>query len=406
MYNKITLDNGLRIVYENIPYLRSATFGIWVENGSRNEPDELSGISHFIEHMVFKGTTNRSAREIAYQMDAIGGYINAFTTKESTCFYFKALDTHLKEGIEVLSDMFFNSTFADKETETERGVILEEIDMYEDTPEDLVSERLFSAVLKGSPLARPILGSKETVNSITPEQLRTYIADNYDPQKTIVAISGSVSEDIIDFTRKKFEQMKPVSHKSDGNAAIFHQADIYKEKKLEQNHITIAFPCFGFTDSRRYDAQVINSAIGGSMSSRLFQEIREKYGMCYSIYSFITSHADIGIFSVYTAVKSDVQDEVIARIKDELEKFVTKGIAPDELERVREQLKTNVLMSFESTSSRMNNLARSEYLFGKVKSPDEILECYNNVTAESIHKTALDIFDFSKMSTSAIGKIH
>lgn len=404
MFNKITLDNGVRIVYENIPYIRSASFGIWVENGSRNEPAELSGISHFIEHMVFKGTENRSAHQLAKEMDAIGGQTNAFTTKESTCFYFKALDIHLKEGINILCDMFFNSRFDPKDTELERGVILEEIDMYEDAPEDLVVEMMFSEAFKGTPLARPILGTKETVKSITPEQIRRYMKENYDPKKTVVSLCGSFSDSDIELIKEHFSKMEPVAVPNIPEPAKYTPSEIKRKKKLEQNHIVISFPGLSFTDERRYALQVINSAIGGSMSSRMFQEIREKRGLCYSIYSFLTSHADTGLFSVYTAVKSDAQNEVIKLVKEEIKRFVDKGIDEEEFRRTIEQLKTNVLMSWENTTSRMNHLARSEYLFGEIKTADEIAALYDNVTPEAVKSVGETVFDFSKMSVSALGK--
>jgi predicted Zn-dependent peptidase len=301
MYEKITLPNGVRIVHENIPYVRSAALGIWVGTGSRYEKARMSGASHFIEHMLFKGTQTRSAADLADIMDGIGGQVNAFTTKECTCFHGRVLDTHLDQLTDVLCDMFFNSRFDEGDVKNERGVILEEIDMYRDTPEDLASERLQTAVYKGFSLSRPVLGTKAALGKMTGEALREHMAGHYRPRAVVVALSGSYKPADIERLKARFADMGAGGEKSFKPAA-YTPSFLVKRKSLEQNHLMLTFPGLGITDERRYTLQLLSDILGGGMSSRLFQTVREQRGLCYSVYTYGYSYLDTGLFAVYTAL--------------------------------------------------------------------------------------------------------
>lgn len=403
MYEKITLPNGVRIIYEYIPYVRSVTAGIWVGTGSRYESHLENGASHFIEHMVFKGTETRSASDIAEIMDGIGGQINAFTTKECTCFYGRVLDSHLKQLTNILCDMFFNSKFDNKDIKNELGVICEEIDMYEDSPEDLVVEQLLTGVYN-PPLSYPILGTKDTISSFNGEALKTYKNDHYIPSNIVIAISGSFEKSDIAYWKEQFSSMPPKqSHKI--TPAAYTPAFLAKDKQIEQNHLFLAFPGPNLLDKDRYTMQILSNILGGGMSSRLFQSVREKYGLCYSIYTFGTSYIDSGIFGVYTALSGNMEEKALGLIIDEIKRFKQCGISKDELSRTREQLKSNLLMSLESTSSRMSKLGKNELYLGRVPEPDEIIAEYDCITAESIANLSEKYLNFKNLSFSAVGKV-
>ncbi len=403
MYDKIVLPNGVRVVTEPISGVRSAAVGIWVRNGSRYEPDELSGISHFIEHMVFKGTEKRSAQHIAIAMDAIGGQVNAFTTKECTCFYLKTLDRHLQTGVEILADMFMQSRFADEDIELERGVVLEEIDMYEDSPEDLATEKIFESCFAGSPLGRPILGREETLEKMDGDTLHRYMDKYYHPSDTVVALAGSYSQDDIDYICKLFSEMK-----GEGTnvfqPATYTPSVVIRPKEIEQNHICISFPSISMCSEQRYVNALLGNILGGGMASRLFQTIREKNGLCYSIYSFNTSHEDVGVFSIYTALGKETEEKAIRLICDECLRLAQDGPDRAELSRCREQAKTNMLLGMESTSARMNQLGRGEMFFDRAPELDEVMALYDAVTADDIAQLARRIFNFEQVSLCAVGQ--
>jgi predicted Zn-dependent peptidase len=404
MYEKIVLPNGVRILHEYIPYVRSVSLGIWVGTGSRYENAAMSGASHFIEHMLFKGTKTRTAAELAGMMDGIGGQINAFTTKECTCFHGRVLDTHLDQLSDILCDMFFNSKFDEDDVKNERGVILEEIDMYADTPEDLASERLSSAIYKGYSLARSILGKKSTLEKMTGETLRQYMNDHYLTDTIVVAVSGSYKADDITRLKERFEGMKKGVSKKPAKA-VYTPSFTVRRKSLEQNHLNIAFPGIRVTDQNRFALQLLSEILGGGMSSRLFQTVREKRGLCYSIFTYGSSYIDTGLFSVYTALGRETEREAIGVITEEIKRFKDSGVTQEELQRAREQLKANVLMGLESTGTRMNRLGRNELYFGCVPEPDEIIASYDSVTTEDIHTLSSYCLDFEKVSFSAVGKI-
>jgi predicted Zn-dependent peptidase len=404
MYEKIVLPNGVRLLHEYIPYVRSVSLGIWVGTGSRYEDAGMSGASHFIEHMLFKGTQTHTAAELAGIMDAIGGQSNAFTTKECTCFHGRVLDTHLPRLTEVLTDMLFNSKFDEADVTNERGVILEEIDMYEDAPEDVCSERLSSSVFTGNSLARPILGRRATLDKMTGDTLRHYMTQHYRPESVVVALSGSYKPEDIERLRELFSAMSAGGRNGFKNAA-YTPAFTVKRISLEQNHLCIAFPGVAVTDGNRFTLQLLSDILGGGMSSRLFQTVREKRGLCYSIYSYGSSYIDTGLFSICVALGRETERAALGVIIEEIKRFKQDGVTPDELMRAREQVKANVLMGLESTSTRMNRLGRNELYFGAVPEPDEIIARYDAVTAEDILKLSETCLDIGSVSFSAVGKV-
>ena len=404
MYEKTTLPNGVRILHEHIPHVRSVSMGIWVSVGSRHERAAEYGASHFIEHMLFKGTKTRTAAELAALMDGIGGQINAFTTKECTCFHGRVLDTHLVALVDILSDMFFNSVFSEADVENECGVIFEEIDMYSDTPDDLVSERLLAAVYKGHSLGRPILGKRTALEKMSGASLMEYKNKHYTGGRVVIALSGSYTKDDIKLICDAFSAIP------DGAAARlspprYSPVFTAKRKALEQNHVCLGFEGLGVTDDERFTLQLLSDIFGGGMSSRLFQSVREKRGLCYSIYSYGTSYMDSGIFSVYTALGKDTETVALELIKDEIRLLLDGGVTEAELLRAREQVKSNILLGLESTSARMNRLGRNELYLGRVPSPEETIASYDAVTAEDILSLARRMLNYETLSLSAVGRV-
>lgn len=403
MYEKITLPNGARIVYEKMPYVRSAAVGIWIDVGSRFETAVDNGAAHFIEHMLFKGTNKYSAAELAGLMDGIGGQINAFTTRDSTCFYARVLDSHLNMAIDLLSDMFFDSRFSQEDVENERGVILEEIDMYDDSPEDLTVERLFAKCFKGA-LGRPILGKPSTLKSMTGESLREFKENHYKANRIVISLCGSFEDSHLMMIHDRFSNMdKPgkVAHQK-GNYA---PAVTVKRKQTEQNHLCIGFPGLRYSSEERFAMQLMSSILGGGMSSRLFQTVREKFGLCYSVYSFSASFSDTGFFGIATALGRETEVKALGLIKDELYRIRDDMVTDEELFRAREQVKSSLVMALESTSSRMNKLGTGELHLGSSMSPDEIIARYDSVTKQGILSVAQRIIDFERVSFSAVGRI-
>ncbi len=404
MYEKLVLPNGVRVIYERVPNMRSAAVGVWVMNGSRHEPEKWSGISHFVEHMVFKGTEQRSAEHIAIAMDAIGGQFNAFTTKECTCFYLRTLDSHLQTGVEILADMFLNSKFDDKDVDLERGVVLEEIDMYEDSPEDTATEKLFESCFEGSALGRPILGHADTLEQIHGRELREFVSEYYRPEDTIVSLAGSFTLQDVDFISELFSRMSG-SGRNEIVPAQYRPAVFVKPKEIEQNHVCIGFESIPLKSEHRYANALLGTILGGGMSSRLFQSVREQNGLCYSVYSFNTSHLDAGLFSIYAAMGKETERRAVELILQECRKLAEDGPDRAELSRCKEQAKTSMLLGLESTSARMNQIARAEMFFGYNPPIEKIIGIYDAITAEEIRDLAQKIFNFDKVSISAVGQV-
>ena len=404
MYQQTTLKNGVRIITEQIPSVRSAALGIWVGAGSRLEKAGESGAAHFIEHMLFKGTPTRTAEEIARETDAIGGQINAFTTKECTCFYGRVLDSHLSQALDILWDMVYHSNYEEKDVETERGVILEEIGMYQDAPDDLCAERLFAAVYKGSSLAKPILGKAATLSQFNGAFLKDYHDRHYRAADTVVALAGSFDEAIVEEIKTRFSTLEnPAAVRM--TKAVYQPAFTAKKKAIEQNHLTLAFPGLTYHSPRRFALQLLSSILGGGVSSRLFQEVREKQGLCYSIYSYGAGHADTGIFAIYTALNREMEGKAMETISRVIREFTREGPQMEELDRAREQSKANVLMGLESTQARMSHMGRSLLFTGEIMNPEDIIAAYDGVTREDVMELAGDIFRFETASVSAVGRV-
>lgn len=403
-YHLETLENGVRILTEPFNTVRSAALGIWVTTGSRDEKASESGAAHFIEHMLFKGTSTDSAAQLAARMDAIGGQLNAFTTKECTCFYVHALDSHLMEGLDILTAMFFDSKFDEEDVKTERGVILEEIGMYRDDPADVCSERLSDAVFHGTPLARPILGKKSTLDKMTGQWLKEYKESHYRPDKVIVSLAGSYNEAVVGEIRRRFSQMEP-GKTAKAKAAVYTPAITVKRKATEQNQLILAFPSITAGDDKRFGMQLLSSILGGGMSSRLFQEVREKQGLCYSIYTYGSSYEDVGLFCIATAQSHETEEQAITSIRRVIDQFLEEGAAQEELDRARELSKANVLMGLESTTAHMNHLARSIIQGGEVLTPEEIIAAYDAVTLEQLQELARETFRWDQASLSVVGKV-
>ena len=398
------LPNGARIVTEEVPGARSAALGIWVGTGSRHEKENENGAAHFIEHMVFKGTETRSTAQLAQEMDAVGGQVNAFTTKECTCFHARVLDRHLPRAADLLCDMVFHSRFAQEDVETERGVILEEIGMCEDNPEDLCGEQLSTAVYRGSALSRPILGKRSTLETMTGESLRTYMQEHYRPSQLVVALAGSFTPHDVDNLCQRFGALE-AGEAIPADRACYTPAFTLKEKAIEQNHLTLAFPGIPYGDERRYALQILSTLLGGGMSSRLWQEMRETRGLCYTVYSYAAGHAETGLFGVYTAVSPDLEEEALTTLWQVVQDFAQEGVTEDELARAREQAEANLLMSLESTQSHMSALGRGELLHNHVADVEELIQGYEAVTPQAIQTLAQTLFRPEGLSLSAVGHV-
>lgn len=403
MYEIITLPNGVRIVYEHMDGVRSAAVGIWVGVGSRFEKKGEDGSAHFIEHMLFKGTKYSDAATLAGRMDAIGGQVNAFTTRESTCFYARVLDTHLPEACDILTEMFFDSLFADSDVFNELGVVLEEIDMYRDTPEDLVVEQLLARVFPGA-LGRPVLGRAAVLRNMTGEKLLSFKDREYSPDRIVVSLCGSFTDRDLGMLQERFSQLKPSRHKA-GKKAAYTPARVLRRKATEQNQICITWPGLPEGDKSRFAWQVMSMILGGGMSSRLFQTVREQNGLCYSISSFSASFAETGMFGISTAVGRESEEKALRLIRQEVERFVQSGITPEELSRAREQIKSGVVLSLESTSARMNQLGSSILYRGECLSADQIIERYNDVTSQAVLELARRTFTPEGLGFSAVGRL-
>jgi len=402
MHDIIKLPNGVRLVCEKIPFVRSAAIGIFVDVGSRDESPSAGGSAHFIEHMLFKRTSKHSAAELAFAMDAIGGQINAYTTRENTCFYARVLDTHLDTAIDLLTEMFFECAFDEAETDSERGVILEEIGMYEDTPDDVCYERLMSGCFK-SPLGRPVLGKPTTLAKMTGASLRQFKESRYTAGKIIISLCGNYEDEHIELIKERFAGLEK-SRRSKRPSAEYSKNITVRKKKTEQNQLCIAFPSNPLPSEDRFAMNLLTTVLGGGVSSRLFQNIREKYGLCYSIYSFQSNFSDTGLLAVATAVNRETEMRTLGLVGDELKRFVDWGISEEELGRAREQAKSSLVMSLESTNSRMLKMGNSLLALGNCLTPDELIDRYDSVTCDEVLDLARARFDFARMSLSALGK--
>ncbi len=385
----IQLKNGLRIVGEQMPHVRSVSVGIWVGVGSRAETASENGISHFMEHMLFKGTEKRSAVQIACEMDAIGGNLNAFTTRELTCYYAKCVDTDVETVFDILSDMYKNSCLAETETELERGVILEEISMYEDSPEDVAQEMLADLVWSGDPLGRGIAGTRETVSSITADALRRFMKKYYTARNTVLAVAGSFDEEKIRMLAEKYFGEVPAGKRyTDYGLVPFCSGRREKEKDIEQTHIAIGYPGLSQDTPDRYKMAAFCGAFGGGMSSRLFQKIREEKGLAYTIYAAPESFKNAGMLNIYAGVSPENADTVSSLIRAEIEDVLKNGLTEAEIKRSISQMRAGYIMGRESVSGRMQVLGRNMLLYDKIQTVDEVLSGIDSVTKEETEKLA------------------
>ncbi|BBI34384.1 M16 family metallopeptidase [Cohnella abietis] len=382
--NKYELKNGLRVMIEQIPTCRSVSFGIWVKTGSRYEDLNNNGISHFVEHMLFKGTKRHSAKDIADLFDGIGGNVNAFTSKEYTCYYAKVLDTHLPIAVDILSDMFFESQIADGELAKEKNVILEEISMYEDTPDDTVHDLASRAAYQDHPLAYSILGTVERLNAMGSADLRKYMGERYSIENTVISVAGNVGPEVLELLEKHFGRFDVHSKDVSLEVPVFHSKALFHKKKTEQNHLCLTFPGSTIKSPNLYAMILLNNTIGGGMSSRLFQEVREKRGLAYSVYSYHSSYADNGLFTVYAGTAPKQTQEVYDITMELLNELAATGMNEQELHRGKEQLKGNLILSLESTSSRMNRLGKNELMLGRHYTLDEMLERIDQVELSDV----------------------
>lgn len=402
-----TLDNGIRVALEAIPYVRSISFGIWVKNGSRNERPSENGVSHYIEHMMFKGTEGRSARQIAEEMDALGGQINAYTTKEYTCYHTRVLDTHFDRALDVMGDMLLHPLFAEEDVRKERNVITEEIYMYEDAPEELVHDALQDAIWRDSSLGMPILGTEETIGTFDAAMIRGYYERQYHPENIVLSAAGNfqTAEMAEKLNRvlggwKRTQPFAPYD-----TVAGYRVSHVRREKDVEQVHTCIAFPAFAREHSMKYAAAVFNTLFGGGMSSRLFQKIREEHGLTYSIYSYSTAFADTGLFTVCAGMNPNQAERVFDLIGREIRTVKAEGFSEKLIAVTKEQMISNFIIGTESTLNRMTAAGASLLLRGEVEETEAVLQKIEAVTAADVQEAARQMLDTERLSDCAVGKV-
>lgn len=408
-FQKTTLPNGLRVITEAIPHVRSASVGVWVGAGSSHETPANMGVSHFIEHLLFKGTADRTARQIAQAIDGRGGNLNAFTSKEHTCYYAKVLDEHLGVAMDVLADMLQNSLFDPGEMGKEKGVIIEEIKMYEDVPDDVVHDLFCTAMWRDHYLGRPIVGTAESVRSMSREDILSYFDERYIADNIVIAVAGNVTHDqVVEEVERKFRALRPGRGALTwpaGPAPVVGPRAIVRTKETEQAHLVLGMSGLPQDHDEIYALHLINTVLGGSTSSRLFQEIREERGLAYSVYSYQSSFRETGNFAVYAGVSPSVVTEVLDLVDKELRRVGEESITADELREAKEQLKGQIMLGLESTSGRMSRLGRGELMMGRVLSPDEVINRIDRVTPDMVHGLARKLFLEESRVLSVVGPV-
>lgn len=397
----------MRVVTEQISHLHSVSMGIWLNVGSRDEEENESGLTHFIEHMLFKGTQQRSALEIAKQLDAVGGMSNAFTSKENTCFHAKVLDTHLPLVVEILSDIFLQSVFDQVEVEREREVILQEINMVEDTPDEYVHILFNKNFWDGNSLGRPIFGNVQTVKSFTREMILEYLNRGYHPDRIVLTAAGNVNhQEFLELVGPAFSNIERHGHNFDRTPPRANsRVDLYS-RDIEQIHLCLGTRGTSLQEKERYCCSILNVILGGSMSSRLFQEVRERRGLAYSIYSFLSSQTDTGMMGIYGAVRPDNIKETLELIRQELIRFKREPISDTELRAAKEHIKGGIYLAAENTDNRMSRLAKNEMIFNRFVTYEEIEADLERVTVEDIQALAQQIFQPEVMSLVLLGQVN
>ena len=402
-----TLANGLRVITERMPHVRSVSVGVWVCTGSRRETAERNGISHFIEHMLFKGTTNRSAEEIARSVDSIGGNLDAFTGKELVSFNTKVLDEHLARAFDVLADLVLHPLFRDEDIEKEKSVILEEIKMEEDSPDYLVQEIFSSNFWKDHPLGKPIVGTPDTVRRLDQAAIRDYYAAVYTPANLIITAAGNLQHEAMVALVRRYFEVLPAGPPAPAEVAPHTHARIAlrNKKALEQVHLCLGVPSHPLTHSARFNWYVLNTLLGGGMSSRLFQNIRERQGLAYAVFSELSPYRDTGFLSVYAGTSRESARRVVESVVKEFRELKERPVEEEELRRAKDYLKGSLVLGLESTASRMTGLARNEIYFGRFFSLDELLESIEAVTAEGLQELARTFFDARHIALTILGNL-
>ena len=406
MFNLYTLNNGLRVVTEYIEHVNSISVGIMVQNGSRNESKDVNGISHFIEHMFFKGTDKRNAKEIVQEIENIGGQINAYTSKETTCYYIKALNTHVDLCLDVISDMILNSKFDEEEIEKEKGVVIEEINMSQDNPEDVLDEIHSEAIFGDNSLSYPILGTPDRIKSFNRKKIKDYIRTHYTPYNSVLSICGKFDEKEL---RKLIEEYFGKWSKDDIYNPTYESITLkhdskYTEKQIEQVHINLGLNGLPYADDKSYSLVLLNNIFGGGASSILFQKVREELGLCYSVYSYIQPYLGVGTLNIYTGLSNKYCDKAVSVINDHLYDFANKGISKELLEINKEKIKASYILGLESTSSRMFANAKCFLLQNKIKTQEDVINRINKIDNDDINYVLEKCFKPGIISTAFVGQ--
>ena len=406
MYRKTTLPNGLRVLTETMPAVRSASIGIWADVGSSLERREERGISHLVEHMLFKGTEMRSARDIAETMDGVGGNLNAFTDKETTCYYAKVIDRHVPLALDVLSDMFLHSTFDAGELAKEQKVVLEEIKMYDDSPDELIHDLFLQTMWSGSDLGEPTIGFVDTVTSLTPADLRKHMQNHYAPNSVVVAAAGNVDHDAFcELVAERFHDFRGACELPGADAPSTTPSTLVRQKDSEQAYVVVGSRGLSVRDDRRFALSVLDTILGGGMSSRLFQEIREKRGLVYTVYSFQAAYRAAGLFGIYAGTSPENVQPCIDVIAEQLAAMRNVSVTQSELSLAKEHIKGSLTLALESTSSRMIRLGRNEFALGRQMTPEEIEERVDAVNVEDIQSIAADLFSEEQLGLCILGPV-
>ena len=403
MIKEKQFKNNTVLIYEKLPHLRSVCTGVWFKSGSRYEDAKINGISHFAEHMVFKGTDSRSARDIADEFDGIGGILNGFTGKEATCYYTRTLDIHFEKAAEILSDMVYNSLYDELMLERERKVILEEMAMYQDSPEDYVHEKLEYEIWKNNALGFPIIGTKESLAQINRDVMLDYTSSHMSPCNTVISVAGNFDENAMLSSMEKLfgSRKKGKGIKQEGfENPVFKPGTHRYYKDIEQTYLSIAFESQGYEDSARYPMMAATSILGGGISSRLFQNLREDKGLVYSVGAVNQSYAGTGILNIYAGTGDEEVDEAMECIRKEVDDIGKNGVTKDELIRVKEQLKGNLILGMEGTTSRMTIMGKNRLLKGYVDEQDELIAKIDAISMDEVRDTVVDVMNWNKAAFS------
>jgi len=402
-----TLSNGVRVITERMEHVRSVSMGIWIGAGSRREQPQENGITHFIEHMVFKGTTNRSAEEIARSVDSIGGGLDAFTAKELVSYNTKVLDEHLPLAFDVLADLVLNPLFRAEDIEKEKSVILEELKMEVDNPEYLLHEIFSSNFWKDHPIGKPILGTKDTVRSFHRDMLQEFFTRTYSPANILITAAGHLDHaQLAALAAERFEPLRNVQQTHVDPAPVPHSRLVFRNKtSLEQTHMYMGVPSYPLPHEERFTCYVLNTVLGGGMSSRLFQKVREQQGLAYAVFSELSMYRDTGLLAIYAGTALETARQVVDAIMREFRDLKDHNVPDDELRRAKDHLKGSFMLGLESTSSRMSNLARQEMYFKRFFTLDEMLESIESVTAEGVRKVAQELFQSKNITLAMLGNL-